>query len=224
MLLFFSASGQEYQTILTEDGKLAYQTFGKGYPVLIINGGPGMHSEGFIPLAKMLSENNTTVIYDQRGTGRSEMDEVNSASISLQKMVEDIEMLREHLGYDEWIVLGHSFGGMLAYAYTAKHPDRVTAMIQSHSGGLDLDVTHGFDITSRLSATERDSLAHYSLKIQLGDQSEETALKRAEFLAPAYLYDKSLALKIAGRLTQGNSRINSLVWRDMQSTGFNVSS
>ncbi len=225
LLTFFPlwAFAQETGMVTTESGQIAYQKFGSGYPVLIINGGPGMNSKGFASLAKMLSGNNTTIIYDQRGTGDSKIDEVNSENMTMELMVKDIERLREHLGYEQWIVLGHSFGGMLAYEYAAKHPEKVKAMIQSHSGGLDLEIRNGFDLTSRLNQIQRDSLGFYSEKIRRGDSSYETALKRAKFLAPAYLYDPSLAPTIAPRLTQANMMINSYVWNDLERIQFDHS-
>jgi hypothetical protein len=42
------------------NSKIYYRTFGAGKPILIINGGPGLNSDGFIELAKTLSKNNTT--------------------------------------------------------------------------------------------------------------------------------------------------------------------
>ena len=225
LLVFFSFSvfAQEYKYVNISDGSIAYKTFGKGFPVLIINGGPGISSDGFSSLAEIFSENNQTIIYDQRGTGRSEIDEVDASSMTIDNMLLDIEKLRKHLGYEEWIVLGHSFGGMLAYAYAAEYPERVAGMIQSHSGGLDLDIRDAYDVMSRLSDTERDSLTHYSVKIRMGDDSPETSLKRATILASAYLYDKSLAPQVAGRLSSTNMRINSLIWNELESIGFNTS-
>ncbi|MUP46086.1 alpha/beta fold hydrolase [Gramella sp. BOM4] len=213
----------QYQSFKTPDGELAFQSFGKGFPVLIINGGPGISSSGFADLAQKLSEKNTTIIYDQRGTGLSKLEHLNSSTINLNLMVEDIELLRKHLGYDKWIVLGHSFGGMLAYAYSVKYPERVQAMIQSHSGGLDLQILENFDVYSQLSATYSDSLNHYSAKIQLGDTSEETARRRATILARAYLYNDSLATGISGRFMNGNMRINSLMWNDLSQNNFDLS-
>lgn len=221
---FLAISVNAQKNILEyEDGKIAYQKFGEGYPVLIVNGGPGMNSNGFAALAKMLSENNTTIIYDQRGTGASKIENLDASNITIDLMVEDIETLRKELGYEQWIVLGHSFGGMLAYAYASKYPESLKAMIQSHSGGMDLKIRDGFDIMSGLTRTERDSLTHYMAKIRLGDDSYETALKRAEFLAPAYLYDGSLAPKIASRLTERNMMINSWVWDDLDRIDFDAS-
>jgi proline iminopeptidase len=223
LLIGFSLSAQEYEYVNISDGSIAYKTFGKGFPVLIINGGPGIGSDGFSSLAEVLSVNNQTIIYDQRGTGRSQIDEINASSMSMDHLLTDIESLRKHLGFDEWIVLGHSFGGMLAYAYATEYPERVTGMIQSHSGGLDLDIRNAYDLMSRLSDTERDSLTHYSVKIRMGDDSPETSLRRATILASAYLFDKSFAPQVAGRLSSTDMRINSLIWNELESIDFNTS-
>lgn len=198
----------------------SYQTFGAGDPVLIINGGPGMNSNGFEELAELLSENNKIIIYDQRGTGGSKMPHINRSNMTIDLMAQDIEDLREHLGFEEWTILGHSFGGILAYEYAAKYPDRVRAMIQSHSGGMRIDLRNEFDVREKLTRSQLDSLNHYTVKIAMGDTSEETALKRAEFLAPAYLHDNSLAGKIAPRLTEVNRMINSYIWNDLRSKQF----
>lgn len=219
---FWIQAFPQKQSISANGITISYQKFGTGFPVLIINGGPGMSSEGFIPLARMLSENNTTIIYDQRGTGSSGPTELNRQNISIDLMVEDIESLRKALGYTKWIVLGHSFGGMLAYAYAAKYPERVKAMIQSHSGSMDLDLLNSLNITSRLTPAQRDSLAEYSIQIRRGDTTHATALKRGEVLAHAYLYNEENIPQVAERLTQGNMRLNTLVWADMTANNFNT--
>ena len=215
---------QESQFMEADGNQLHYRIFGTGEPLLIINGGPGMSSEGFVPLAKELSASNRVILYDQRGTGSSKMAKIEASSMKVDLLVKDLELLREHLEFEEWIILGHSFGGMLAYAYAAQYPERVKAMIQSSSGGMDLSLLSQFDITAALTEAERDSLHFYSIKIAGGDTSRATQLKRAEFLAPAYVYDKKHIPVIAERLTQGNSTINSLLWEDMRQSNFDTKS
>lgn len=210
---------------LEENGNLLhYRIFGSGEPLLIINGGPGMSSEGFVPLAKELSINNKVILYDQRGTGSSKMAGIDASSMTMELLVEDIETLRKHLNIREWIILGHSFGGMLAYAYAAQYPEKVRAMIQSSSGGMDLSLLSGLDFSIALTPMERDSLQFYREKIRSGDTTRATLLKRAEFLAPAYVYDRKNIPVIAERLTQGNRTINSLVWTDLRQTQFDTKS
>ncbi|MCM4154831.1 alpha/beta hydrolase [Gramella sp. AN32] len=199
-----------------------YTVYGEGPPLLIINGGPGFNSEGFKPLAIALSKNYKTILYDQRGTGKSYLKNVNSKTITLDAMVGDMEKLRKKLGVDKWIIMGHSFGGMLGYYYASKHPENIVAMIQSSSGGMDLTLLNNLDIRSGLSQLERDSLQFYTEKIDNGDISFSTRYKRATFLAPAYVYNREYIPVVAERLTQGNMEINNLVWQDLRAMNFNV--
>ncbi len=213
---------QESKFIELPGSKIHYQTFGQGNPILILNGGPGMSSEGFIPLAKELSKNHQTILYDQRGTGQSKLEKIDSSTLTMDLMVEDIETLRKHLKIENWVVMGHSFGGMLAYYYASKYPERVKGMIQSSSGGMDLSLLSSLNLTNRLSRKERDSLNFYDQKIAGGDTTYQTRLKRGQFLAPAYLYNKKYAPIIAERLTQGNNQLNNLVWANLRAIPFDV--
>ena len=197
-----------------------HQVFGEGRPLLIINGGPGMHSEGFVPLAKMLSKNNRTIVFDQRGTGKSKLDKVNEHTITMDLMVEDMELLREKLGLESWAILGHSFGGMLAAHYASQHPERVDAMVLSSAGGLDMELFSYLDIRSRLSEEERTQLSHWTRQIREGDTTYHARLQRGKNLAPAYLFDKSHVPAVAERLTQGNMQVNRLVLQNMQAIDF----
>ncbi|RXR20799.1 alpha/beta fold hydrolase [Flavobacterium amnicola] len=199
-----------------------YKTFGKGEPILIINGGPGMNSEGFSYLAQQLAKENQTIIYDQRGTGKSVLKELNSKTITMKAMVDDIESLRKHLNIKKWTVLGHSFGGMLASYYATLYPNSIDKIILSASGGVDLGLTTyvSQNINNNLTQIERDSLAYYNTKIDRGNRSKANLLGRGRALAPAYLYNKKNIPTLAERLTQGNAALNQLVWDDLQKIKF----
>lgn len=107
-----------------------YETFGQGEPILIINGGPGFNSEGFAFIAQEIADlGYKTIIYDQRGTGGSKLNVVNSETITIYLMVQDIEDLRKKLKIEKWVVFGHSFGGILATHYAAKYPKRIKKLI-----------------------------------------------------------------------------------------------
>lgn len=220
LLTMLFSNAQNDRILEYADGKIHIKTFGSGDPILIINGGPGMNSEGFGPLAQSLSDNHQTIIYDQRGTGQSEIGTIDRNSMTIDKMVEDIEVIREQLHFSEWIVMGHSFGGMLASYYTSKHPEKVKALILSSSGGVDLSLLNGLDIRSGLSETQRDSLNCWTRRISSGDTSQFARLQRGKYLAPAYLYNDEFVDAIAERLTQGNMAINSLIWQNMKSMDF----
>jgi len=82
-----SAHSQHKGFIKNENNTIHFKTYGKGEPLLIINGGSGMNSDGFQSLAKTLSNTNQVIIYDQRGTGQSKVTKVNSESIRLDLMI-----------------------------------------------------------------------------------------------------------------------------------------
>jgi len=203
-----------------------YRTFGTGTPILIINGGPGLNSDGFVELAKILSAHNQTIIYDQRGTGKSVMQKIDASTITMHLMIADMENLRKELKIERWIILGHSFGGMLASYYATIHSDKIISMILSSSGGIDLDLLSyvSKNINTRLTPQQLDSANYWSQKIANGDTSHSARLQRARALANAYVYDKKYAPLIAERLTFSNLHINGLIWQDMQKIHFDCSS
>jgi proline iminopeptidase len=201
------------------NSKLHYKTFGKGKPILIINGGPGMECEGFSYLAQKLAiKNYMAIIYDQRGTGESTLKEINNKTVTMDLMVDDIEKLRKHLKIKKWVILGHSFGGLMATYYATKHPETIDKIIFSSSGGVDLKFLEYVPnrIAANLTAMEKDSLAFYQRKRDTGDNSQETIDKRANILAKAYVYNKSKSSPIAQRMTETNHKINILMYQDMQ--------
>ena len=212
---------QEEHYIKDGENTIHLTTYGAGEPILIINGGPGMSSEGFRGLATILGKTNQAIIYDQRGTGASTMKSINSVTITMDAMVADIEVIRKHLKIEKWVILGHSFGGMLASYYTSYYPDRTKGLILSSSGGLDMELFSEINIPARLTEQGRDSLNYWTRKIANGDSSYNAKLQRGKHLAPAYLYNKTFVPVVAERLTQGNMIINSLVFQDLRRIGFN---
>ena len=108
------AKGQEFRNIDIAGGKIHYKIIGEGKHILIINGGPGFSSEGFLSIAKEIAELGfATILYDQRGTGKSTLTTSDSTTITMDLMVQDIELIRKDLGLSCFILFGHSFGGML---------------------------------------------------------------------------------------------------------------
>lgn len=227
--LVFTACGNATKTEGTAYGSdstpIHYKTIGKGAPLLIINGGPGMNSNGFEHLAEQLSENNFAILYDQRGTGKSVLKILDTTTITIQLMIEDMEQLRKHLKIDKWSILGHSFGGMLASQYATQYPQHIEKLILSSSGGIDLDLLTyvSKSINSKLSSQQLDSVNYWTKKIDDGDTTHAARLNRGRNLAPAYVINKKYLPIIAERLTQGNGTINQLIWQDFQKIQFNCS-
>jgi proline iminopeptidase len=98
-----------------------------GKPAVVLHGGPGggsspKHYQFFDP------EKYRTVLIDQRGCGAS----TPFASVehnTTWDLVADIEVVRELLGIERWLVFGGSWGSTLSLAYAQTHPSRVTELV-----------------------------------------------------------------------------------------------
>jgi len=217
---------QTEETIMSDASKLHYKTFGKGNPILVINGGPGMNSDGFVFIAEEISKMGCqTIIYDQRGTGLSIIENPSKENITMDLMVDDIENLRKHLKIKKWTVFGHSFGGIMAAYYTTKHPENIKKIILSSSGGVNMKFLDYLPkrMNANLSKSENDTLVILQEKFNTGDRTKELLEARANILANAYVYDKSNTSIIAKRLTQINFEINSLVIENLQKIKYDCS-
>lgn len=110
------------------EARLFYRILGDGPTVLVLHGGPGLEHSYFLPGLEPLARGRRLILYDQRASGRSEAP-VDSASISLDRFVEDVDRIREVLDGDRVTLLGHSWGGLLAMLYATRHPQRVHSLV-----------------------------------------------------------------------------------------------
>jgi proline iminopeptidase len=180
MLLAISLQAQAVHegAVLRGDFTLHYKTVGQGAPLLLLSGGPGFDVDYMMPVAQELSRWYQCILLEQRGTGRSQPKTLTPETLNLKLMVDDIEAVRTQLKSDRFTLLGHSWGGMLAMAYTARYPDHVKSLILVSSGGMDSSFGNVFldNITVRASANDRQRI-----------QAAQAALARASDVQAAYL-------------------------------------
>lgn len=111
-------------TFSAHDGTdLAYHVFGEGIPVICLPGGP-MQDSVYLGELGGLSARRQLIMVDHRGTGQSAIPE-DATSYRCDRLVDDVEALREHLGLERLDLLAHCAGANLAALYVARHPDRV---------------------------------------------------------------------------------------------------
>lgn len=116
--------------------EMYYAEYGKpdGEPVFFIHGGPGGgcrpdYTRFFDPTRYRI------ILIDQRGCGKSRPNvatdgpEAGLAFNTTQHLVEDIDRLRRHLGFEKIHVFGGSWGSTLSLAYAIAHPDHVQDLI-----------------------------------------------------------------------------------------------
>jgi 3-oxoadipate enol-lactonase len=111
--------------------RLYYEIHGAGPPLLLSHGGGANHVSWWQQLPAF-AERYTVITYDHRGFGLS--DDNDQTTMAL---VDDLEGLIEHLGFDQLILLGQSLGGFAAAGVASRHPERIAALvITSSAAGL----------------------------------------------------------------------------------------
>lgn len=112
--------------------RLWYESEGKGEPLLLIAGGPGLSHTYFHPSFAGLADANRNIYFDALGRGKSDQAK-SSAEYTFQRDVEEVEGLRKALKLGRINLLGHSYGGMVAQAYALKHPESVRRLVLANT-------------------------------------------------------------------------------------------
>lgn len=105
---------------------------GQGAPLLLMHGGPGLDHTTLLPL-RPCAEHFTLIYYDHRCNGRSEGADIST--MTWDHLTADADSLRQELGFEQWAVLGHSFGGQVALEYALRYPQRLSRLILLDTGG-----------------------------------------------------------------------------------------
>lgn len=125
-----------------DDIRLHHFADGAGANVLVIHGGPGFPFNAPPPGLAWLNDRYRFHYYDQRGSGKSsrpidtfassnyyENMQTLDRTLGLGAQIADIERIRQILGEEKLVLVGHSFGGFLASLYAAEFPERVQALV-----------------------------------------------------------------------------------------------
>ncbi|QNE78882.1 alpha/beta fold hydrolase [Streptomyces finlayi] len=124
---------------------LAYHLMGEGNPkdrtLICLPGGP-MRASAYLGDLGGLAAGRRLVLLDLRGTGDS-VAPADPSTYRCDRLVEDIEALREHLGHQRIDLLAHSAAGNLAVLYAARHPQRLRTLVLVAPGtrAAGVDVT-----------------------------------------------------------------------------------
>jgi proline iminopeptidase len=131
------AAGQQTGLVQTPEVDLFYESYGQpglAAPILVANGGPGLSHVYMMQndVWPRIAKNRQVVFYDQRGTGKSKR--LNpGASQNIEAQIADLDAVRAKFGFEKFILVGDSYGGFLAMAYAAAHPEHIEKLILSDS-------------------------------------------------------------------------------------------
>jgi len=97
-------------------------------PVLLaLHGGPGSDHSMFKGVLDPLCDVAQIVMYDHRGNGRS--DDGDPALWTVDRWTDDVRAFCDALGIERPVVLGWSFGGMIAQSYAARYPEGLAGLV-----------------------------------------------------------------------------------------------
>ena len=108
--------------------------------LLLLHGGPGFDHSIYKPAYSALADAAQVIYLDHRGNGRSE--DGPREGWNLAQWGDDVRAFCDLLGIANPIVLGASFGGMVALAYATRHPDHPSKLVlisTEAAGGTHLD-------------------------------------------------------------------------------------
>lgn len=123
----------ETTRIKVDGHEVVAYSFGKGDEVLFcMSGGPGLPCDYVRDShSRMADQGYRVVVHDQLGTGAS--DHPKDLSLwTVPRFVEEVETVRKALGIKRMHLLGQSWGGILAFAYTLKYPAPVKTIISAN--------------------------------------------------------------------------------------------
>ena len=127
------------------------------------------------------------IFYDQRGCGRSSRLTAGQ-SCRLVDQLTDLQALQQHLGFEQVDLLGHSWGGYLAMAYSARYPQLVHKLILVDSAAPKLgDTVELFEAAFPETMVRKNALA---FRAELGDDEAILADLREYFSMLCYSQQK----------------------------------
>jgi proline iminopeptidase len=133
--LYEEVEPYEHGMLDVGDGNLVYwEACGHpdGKPAVVVHGGPG---SGCTPGGRRFFDPSAyrVVLFDQRGCGRSTPHAsdpaTDLATNTTGHLIADMELLRDRLGIERWLVFGGSWGSTLGLAYAQRHPERVSEIV-----------------------------------------------------------------------------------------------
>jgi pimeloyl-ACP methyl ester carboxylesterase len=153
--------------------------------IVLVHGGPGL-SHTYLQIFDLLASPTRQIVsYDQRGSGRSTAPADGDYGIEAQ--VSDLDAVRTWTGAQQITVIGHSWGGYLAAAYTALHPSNVAALalLDALPPDWNAAVTGEQLLGARISQLQGEGL----IPNPLPPVQNNSCLADDEALTPAYLAD-----------------------------------
>jgi proline iminopeptidase len=123
--------------------------------LIVMHGGPGFDHSLMRPYFDRFADTHQVVYLDHRGNGRSTG---APDTWTLDQWGDDVHGFCQALGIDKPAVYGLSFGGMVAMAYAARHPDGPSKLVLS-STAAKMDLPETYAVMERLGGADARRIA-----------------------------------------------------------------
>jgi proline iminopeptidase len=193
-------------------GSLHFREIGRGVPIIVLHGGPDFDCGYLVPELDRLADRYRLIYYDQRGRGRSAA-QVQPDDVSLASDVDDIDRVRRHFHLSSPVLLGHSWGIVLALEYALRYPANVSRLILMNpapASAADRGILRTAYLAKLGADMDRQRAIVKTAAYQQGDPETVAARYRIHFQAafarPAD-YETVMARMKAGFIRQGSEGI-----------------
>lgn len=130
--------------------RLHYLDEGSGEPVVMLHGNPTW-SFYYRHLILALRDRFRCIVPDHVGCGMSDKPGDDAYRYTLESRVDDLGALLDSLGITNNISLVvHDWGGMIGFAYAARHPDRIRRLVVLNTAAFRLPASKAFPVPLRL--------------------------------------------------------------------------
>jgi len=130
-----------------------YLDEGEGEPVVMVHGNPTW-SFYYRELVKALSPTHRCIVPDHIGMGLSDKPDDDHYPYTLERRVEDLGRLLDHLEIEGPVnLVVHDWGGMIGMAWAAADPARIKRLVIMNTAAFPLPKGRGFHLPLRFTRT-----------------------------------------------------------------------
>ena len=182
---------------------LYYEMHGSNGPHMMLICGLGSHLAAWdLEFVEMLTRETQLVLFDNRGSGRSEKPDTQ---YSIPMLADDAAGLLDSLGIPDAHVLGASMGGMIAQEFAVRHPHRTaTLTLCCTTPGGDKMIPPESDVIltlARVDGLTPEEIARKNRPLSFTqefmdnnwDWLEEKMRREIPYTAPAFAFKRQMA-------------------------------
>jgi pimeloyl-ACP methyl ester carboxylesterase len=182
----------ERVSVRVPGGSLQVWLGGQGRVVLLVHGGPGMSCDYLDDLVTELGEEYRTAVYQQRGLAPSTVE----GPFEIAREVADVVAILDCLGWERATVVGHSWGGHLAFHLAVAVPNRLAGVLAVDPLGVidpEVDGDPSAELFARVPQADAVRAKWLDERAMSGEGSAEDLVEAFSLLWPAYFAEPTRA-------------------------------